>query len=70
MHCKANLFFTIITPPTTTPLENTSLAAPGVLAHRLQHRTACNTSLPTLSKMADRVQKYVKPYSIGHSGQL
>ena len=30
----------------------------------------CNTSPPTLSKMADGVQKYVKPYVIGHSDQL
>ena len=36
---------------------NTSLAAPGALAHRLQRRTACNTSPPTLSKMADGVPK-------------
>merc|ERR1711953_1604053 len=46
------------------------LAAPGALAHCLQRRTACNTSPPTLSKMADRVRKYVKPYFIGHSDQL
>ena len=37
--------------------ENTSLAAPGALAHRLQRRTACNTSPPTLSKMADGVRE-------------
>ena len=36
---------------------NTSLAAPGALAHRLQRRTACNTSPPTLSKMADGVRE-------------
>ena len=36
---------------------NTSLAAPGALAHRLQRRTACNTSSPTLSKMADGVRE-------------
>ena len=36
---------------------NTSLAAPGALAHRLQRRTACNTSPPALSKMADGVPK-------------
>ena len=49
---------------------NTSLAAPGALAHRLQRLTVCNTSLPALSKMADGVRKYVKPYVIGHSDQL
>ena len=38
-------------------LMNTSLAAPGALAHRLQYCTACNTSPPTNSKMADRVWK-------------
>ena len=27
-------------------VENTSLAAPGGLAHRLQHHTVCNTSPP------------------------
>merc|ERR1712212_1110690 len=48
----------------------TSLAAPGALAHRLQRRTACNTSPPTLSKMADGVWKYVKPYVIEPSDQL
>ena len=37
--------------------RNTSLAAPGALAHRLQRRTACNTSPPTLSKMADGVRE-------------
>ena len=42
------------------PFLNTSLAAPGELAHRLQRRTACNTSPPTLSKMADGVWKEVK----------
>ena len=36
---------------------NTSLAAPGALAHRLQRRTACNTSPPAISKMADGVPK-------------
>ena len=40
-----------------TSKVNTSLAAPGALAHRLQRRTACNTSPPALSKMADRVPK-------------
>ena len=34
---------------------NTSLAAPGAVAHRLQRRTVCNTSPPALSKMADGV---------------
>ena len=37
--------------------KNTSLAAPGALAHRLQRRTACNTSPPTISKMADGVRE-------------
>ena len=50
--------------------ENTSLAAPGALAQRLQHRTACNTSLPNLSKMAAGAWKYVKPYVIEPSDQL
>ena len=50
--------------------KNTSLAAPGAFAHRLQRRTACNTSLPNLSKMADRAWKYVKPYVIEPSDQL
>ena len=49
---------------------NTSLAAPGALAHRLQRRTACNTSPPNLSKMADGAWKYVKPYVIVPSDQL
>ena len=35
-----------------TVLTNTSLAAPGALAHRLQRRTACNAALPAKSKMA------------------
>ena len=50
--------------------KNTSLAAPGALAHRLQRRTACNTSPPNLSKMADRAWKYVKPYVIEPPDQL
>ena len=50
--------------------SNTSLAAPGALAHRLQRRTACNTSQPNLSKMADRARKYVKPYVIEPSDKL
>ena len=33
---------------------NTSLAAPGALAHRLQRRTACNAAPPAKSKMAFR----------------
>ena len=49
---------------------NTSLAAPGALAHRLQRRTACNTSPPNISKMADGAWKYVKPYVIDPSDQL
>ena len=53
-----------------TPYKNTSLAAPGALAHRLQRRTACNTSPPNLSKMADGAWKYVKPYVIEPSDQL
>ena len=36
---------------------NTSLAAPGALAQRLQRRTSFNTSPPILSKMADGVLK-------------
>ena len=43
--------------PKVATARNTSLAAPGALAHRLQRRTACNTSLPTLSKMADGVRE-------------
>ena len=35
-------------------LYNTSLAAPGALAHRLRRRTACNVALPAKSKMAAR----------------
>ena len=38
-------------------VDNTSLAALGALAHRLQRHTACNTSPPALSKMADGVPK-------------
>ena len=38
-------------------IHNTSIAAPGALARRLQRRTACNTSLPTESKIADVVWK-------------
>ena len=41
--------------------KNTSLVGPGALAHHLQCRTACITSQPALSKMADRVRKKVKP---------
>ena len=37
---------------------------------RLQRRTACNTSPPNLSKMADGAWKYVKPYVIEPSDQL
>ena len=37
--------------------ENTGLAALGALAHRLQRRTACNTSPPAESKMANGVWK-------------
>ena len=37
--------------------SNTSIAAPGPLAHRLQRRTACNTSPLTLSKLADGIQE-------------
>ena len=48
-------------------MKNTSLAAPGALAHRLQCRTACNTSPPAEPKMADEVQK---PSIIGPSDQL
>ena len=34
-----------------------SKAAPGTLAHRLQRHTAYNTSLPTYSKIANRIWK-------------
>ena len=51
-------------------MQNTSLAVPGALAHRLQRRNACNTSPPNLSKMADGAWKYVKPYVIDPSDQL
>ena len=53
---------------------NTSLAAPGALAHRLQRRTACNAAPPAAQhrlknpkwppvgpKMADGVRKGVYP---------
>ena len=53
-----------------TCIRNTSLAAPGALAHRLQHRTTCNTSPPAESKIADRVWKWVKPLVIGPPDQL
>ena len=36
---------------------NTSLAAPGALAHRLQRRTTCNAAPPAKSKMAARVSQ-------------
>ena len=48
--------------------KNTSLAAPGALAHRLQRRTTCNTAppatphrVPVGPKMADGVWKGVYP---------
>ena len=44
---KANLVYTVNT------IQNTSLVAPGELAHRLQRRIAC--------KMADWVWKKVDP---------
>ena len=37
--------------------DNTSLAPPGALAHRVQCRTVCNTSPPSSSKMANGVPK-------------
>ena len=37
-----------------TMSKNTSLAAKGALAHRLQLRTACNSAPPAKSKMAAR----------------
>ena len=40
-------------------ISNTSLAAPGALAHRLQRRTACNAAPPVKSKMAVGVWKGV-----------
>ena len=43
--------------PCDNYMTNTSLAAPGALAHRLQRRTACNTSLPSKSNIADGVWK-------------
>ena len=39
---------------------NTSLAAKGALAHRLQRRTACNAAPPAKSKMAARVPQNVR----------
>ena len=38
--------------------------------HRLQPLTACNTSPPALSKMADGIRKWVKSQVIGPSEQL
>ena len=35
-------------------IANTSLAAKGALAHRLQRRTACNAAPPAKSNMAAR----------------
>ena len=49
---------------------NTSLAAPWALAHRLQRRTACNTSPPAEPKMADGVWHGVSPSILGRSRQL
>ena len=46
-----------LTSKTMKMYTNTSLAAPGALAHRLQRQTACNTSPPALSKMANGVPK-------------
>ena len=37
-----------------TSMINTSLAAKGALAYRLQRRTACNAAPPAKSKMAAR----------------
>ena len=48
---------------TIVSLSNTSLEAPGALAHCLQHLT-------TLSKMAEKFRKYVKPKVTGPSDQL
>ena len=39
---------------------HTSLVGPGALAHRLQRHTACNTSPPAYSNMADGVWKGVQ----------
>ena len=50
--------------------KDTNLVALGALTTRLQRRTACNTSPPNLSKMADGAWKYVKPYVIEPSDQL
>ena len=50
-------FFGQSRPTKMCSFQNTSIAALGELAHRLQRRTAYNTSLPTLSKMADWVRE-------------
>ena len=42
---------------TLSLIYNTSLAAPGALAHLLQRRTVCNTSPSALSKIAHGVPK-------------
>ena len=42
-------------------LINTSLAAKGVLAYRLQRRTACNAAPPAKSKMAARGPQNGRP---------
>ena len=61
----ANLFITA-TITITTDIENTSLAAKGALAHRLQ-RLQNPIWPPEGPKMADRVWKGVYPYVFGPS---
>ena len=55
--CSIYLIVCIAGERFDSKIKNTSLAAPGALAHRLQRRTACNTSPPTISKMADGVRE-------------
>ena len=51
------IFFGQSRPTKMCSFQNTSIAALGELAHRLQRRTACNTSPPALSKIANGVWK-------------
>ena len=39
--------------------ENTSLAAKGAFAHRLERRTGCNSAPPAKSKIATRGSKWL-----------
>ena len=61
-----------VSPYLFNNLTNTSLAAKGALAHRLQRRTTCKiqNSHQGAPKMADRVWKGVDPQVFGHSKQL